>query len=197
MAWAGLQNSVAMATGYLITPNCSQVNLRKSHEVGNTADASKLFIYLFIYLFITMLILHVCETTKTKFTHTRTHTHTHTHTHTEERKKPVLQGTPQQLSPITVGPHLKKYTYKRRIKSKTAFHWLCPETPYYVVFGTNWFPGSRVVLIVCFTRSWIIMFQSKALEMRSDDLESRSSEGSKFQIRTRPFKSSSAAFWKS
>ena len=71
-----------------------------------------------------------------KTTNQNSHTHAHTHTHTEERnKKTCMAGTTQQLSPITVGPQLKRY-YKRKIRSKAAFRWLC-QTPSYVAFGTN------------------------------------------------------------
>ena len=58
------------------------------------------------------------------------------HTRTEERKKNSLAGIPQQLSPTTVGPQIKKKTYERRIRSKAAFDWLC-QAARYVAFGTN------------------------------------------------------------
>ena len=62
-------------------------------------------------------------------------TNQNSHTHRGKKQKTCMARTPQQLSPITVGPQLKR-NYKRKVRSKAAFHWLC-QTPSYVAFGTN------------------------------------------------------------
>ena len=93
--------------------------------------------YLFIYLFIYSAspINYMYMKTTNQNSHIHTHTHTRTHTHRGKEKNPVWQGHHNSFRQLLWARSLKK-NYKRRIRSKTAFHWLC-QTPSYVAFGTN------------------------------------------------------------